>query len=276
MLARALIVPLGLVVCAAGQTPKPDAATQAAMISRIRAAALEYENRLQNFTCIQVTAMSSGPSATGSQWKPLETMETELSFVDRRWRYSILKVNGDAANVEQRNKSLDYRGYGQFSGALQRIFSPKADARFEWDHAEAGSGGNVCVFRYDVPQSTSLWVDAVDLDRVRLGLHGMIWADCESGAVMRYRTETDKGEVLRPGRVFGLPAQIKVAVGHRQDIRYGAAAIGGVEYLLPQSAVETSLFYKTWTKSEIQFQQYRKYDANSTVKFYEVEVQPGP
>jgi hypothetical protein len=29
----------------------------------------------------------------------------------------------------------------------------------------------------------------------------------------------------------------------------------------------TSLFYNTWTKVEIQYRDYRKYDANSTVTF---------
>lgn len=64
-------------------------------------------------------------------------------------------------------------------------------------------------------------------------------------------------------------------LGFRLEVRYGPATIASQEFLLPQSAVETALFYKTWTKAEIQLQQYRKYDANSTIKFDDKEIPTG-
>jgi hypothetical protein len=57
-----------LATYAAAQTSPadvPDAAAQQAMIFRMRQAALEYGDRLQNFTCLQTTARSVGPSAAG-------------------------------------------------------------------------------------------------------------------------------------------------------------------------------------------------------------------
>lgn len=266
MVARALL-PAVIVVCAAGQVPAPNAAAEEAMISRIREAAREYGDRLQNFTCVQTTARSIGPSATGPRWKPLETQELELNYVDHREHYKLLKVNGETTDLQKRIKPGYFKGSGEFGSALQNIFDLKADAKFEWDHAEAGAGGGGCVFRYRVPQSTSTIVITADLDKVRVGHHGMVWANCESGAVTRFLTETDPAEVRRVGR--------RVPIGYRLEVRYGPTTIGSLEFLLPQSSVQTALFYKTWTKAEIQFQKYRKYDANSTIKFDEGEVRQG-
>jgi hypothetical protein len=50
--------------------------------------------------------------------------------------------------------------------------------------------------------------------------------------------------------------------------------IGSTEFLLPQSAIQIALFNKTWTKAEIQFRQYRKYNANSIIKFDREEFLP--
>jgi hypothetical protein len=191
----------------------------------------------------------------------------ELTYVDHHEQYKLLKVNGETTDLQKRIKSGYFKGFGQFGSSLQNIFDPKANAKFEWDHAEARSGGGTCVFHYRVPQSTSAIVITADLDKVRVGHHGMVWANCESGGVTRFLTETDPAEVRRAGR--------RVPLGFRLEVGYGLVTIGVLEFLLPQSAVQTALFYKTWTKAEIQFQRYRKYDANSTIKFDEGEVRPG-
>jgi hypothetical protein len=168
-------------------------------------------------------------------------------------------VNGESVDPEKRIKRGPYlTPGGEFASRLLIIFDPKAHAEFEWDHDET-AGANTCVFRYSVPQATSTEVIQADADRVRVGHHGMVWADCNTGAVTRFAMETGIGEVSRSGR--------RVPLGFRTEVRYAPTAIGSQEFLLPQSATVTSLFYKTWTKVEIQYRDYRKYDANSTVTF---------
>lgn len=269
-IARHLLSPMALKTClliiqaafvgdAAAQVPAAEAPAHVAVIARIREAALAYGDRLQNFACVQTMARSIGPSADGPRWKPLETQEFELNYVDHREHYELIKVNGKATDLRKRIKPGYFRGYGQFGSALLNIFDPKTDARFEWDHAESGPLGSVCVFHYQVSPSSSNIVITADKDQVKVGHRGTIWANCDSGAVTRFVTETDSAEVHRMGR--------RVPLGYRLDVHYGPVSIGSTEFLLPQSAIQTALFYKTWTKAEIKFQQYRKYDANSTIKY---------
>ena len=257
---RLAILLATLVLCAHGQTPAPDANERKALIFRVQEAALAYLDGLQNFTCTQLLTRSAGNSPNGPHWKLLDTQEAELDYVDRKEHYTLLKVNGRTTDTAKRIKQGPYlTPGGEFGTMLQKIFNPKAQSQFEWDHEESAGATRGCVFRYNVPLATTTEVIRSDADRVPVGHHGMVWADCDTGAVTRFRIETDFGEVMRSGR--------RVPMGFRLEVHYAPVTIGPQQFLLPQKVEEVSLFYKTWTKVEIQFEQYRKYDANSVIKF---------
>jgi hypothetical protein len=259
---RLAILPATIVLSVHGQTPAPDAIEVKAIVFRMQEVALAYADRLQNFTCTRLVTRNAGSSADGPHWKKLDSQESVIEYVDHKERSEIVKVNGETIDPAKRIKRGPYfTPGGEFGSMLQKIFDRKAQAEFAWEHEETSSGLRTCVFRYTVQQATSTEVIQADADRVQLGHHGMVWADCFTGAVMRFRIETDLGEMVRSGR--------RIAIGSRIEVRYAPVTIGAQEFLLPQSAVENSLFYKTWTKLDIRFEQYRKYDANSVIKFGE-------
>jgi hypothetical protein len=234
-------------------------ANSQALAARMKEYALAYTDRLRDFVCLQVQERSIGNSPAATHWKRLETQESVLEYINHKEHYNLLKVNGETLDPEKRIKRGHFIPGGEFGSFLWLIFKPEAQATFEWDHEETLPGGRACAFRYTVPQSTSTYVMTADADHVRLGHHGMVWADCETGAVTHFRIETDIGEVMR--------GKTHVPLGERMEVRYAPATVGSEEFLLPQSAEVMGLFYKTWTKSEIRFEQYRKYDANSTIRF---------
>jgi hypothetical protein len=256
------ILPSVIVLAAHGQTPAPGTIESKAIVARMHEAALAYADCLQDFTCTRFLTRSAGSLLDGPHWRRLDTQEAVIAYVDHTEHADIVKVNGETVDLAKHIKRGPYfTPGGEFGGMLQKIFDRKAQAEFQWDHDEASSGLRTCVFRYNVPQATSTEIIQADADRVRLGHHGMVWADCLTGAVIRFRIETDIGESARSGR--------RVPVGFRIEVRYAPVTIGTQEFLLPQSAVETSLFDKTWTKLEIRFEQYRKFDANSVIKLGE-------
>ena len=250
-LAGAILV-FGIV--AHGQTRDSDQ-----VLSRMKEAARVYADRLQDFVCTQLQKRSTGASPTGTHWKLLETQESVLEYVNHKEHYSVLKVNGETLDPEKRIKRGHFIPGGEFATMLRKIFDPKAEAAFEWDHDETSGATHVCIFRYNVPQATSTLVMHADADNVQLGHHGMVWADCDTGAVTRFRIESDVKEVIR--------GKTHVPLQHRMEVLYAPATIGSQEFLLPQSVDESVLFYKTWTRVEIQFREYRKYDANSVIRF---------
>ena len=177
----------------------------------------------------------------------------------------LRRAQGEQPTDEDKRKVTTEKGVkpgyfnsGEF-GALQMVFDPKAKAEFEWDHSEVSEGKRLCVFRYQIAKASTNYVFYADGDRVPVGHHGLVYADCDAGMVMRFHMETDTGFVRRSGR--------DVPLGYELDVRFALTTIAGQDFLLPQVAESTALFYKTLAKAEVKFQQYRKYDTNSTITF---------
>jgi hypothetical protein len=263
---RAVPLVFALALCASAQTPAPDAATQTAMIARMRDAALNYAGRLQDFVCTQFMTRSVDSSGAGKHWKLLETQELDLGYITHKEHYRLVKVNGKTTGLEKRVKNGYWRPGGEFGTFLERIFDPKAASEFEWNHDESPAGERVCVFRYRVPLSTSNFIINADMDHVQVAYSGFVTADCDTGMVNRIQLETAPASVIRRGR--------DTAIGMQLDLHYGLTAIGPKEFLLPQQAIEIAPFGKTLIKAEIRFEQYRKYDSDSNITFDDGPIKP--
>ncbi|HVO98756.1 MAG TPA: hypothetical protein VMT15_11850 [Bryobacteraceae bacterium] len=240
--------------CAYGQPSDWDA-----FVARVRAAALAYDGQLADFLCIQTTRRSADNSGSGKHWKLLETQVVEVAYVGHREKYRLISVNGKDKAPDKAVKRGYFTPGGEFGSFLKRIFEPRANAQFSWDHEEFPGGKRVCVFRYQVARSSTTMVMQADLDNVPLAHHGVVYVECDTGAVLRFQTESEEASVQRNGRA--------VAVGQKCDVRYVPAKIGGKEFLLPQTADEIAIFGKGLTRAEISFDRYRKYEASSTITF---------
>jgi hypothetical protein len=255
---RALLFSLATILLGYGQVPAPDGAGQQAIISRMKEAAASYNVRLQDFLATQTMTRSTASTGANPRWKVLETQESELSYVGHKVNSKLLKVNGKTTNLDKEVK----RGYFIFSdefGALQRVFDPKANPEFEWDHVELSEGKRLCVFRYRIAKANTNFVFYSDGDKTPAAHHGLVSADCDTGMVMQFHLETESATVRRAGR--------DVPLGYELNVRYAFTAIAGQEFLLPQVAEAISLFNTRLTKAEVKFQQYRKYDSSSTITF---------
>ncbi len=255
-----------LSLSAPGQVPTPDAAAQQAMIARMRDAAINYADGLQDFLCTQLTTRSADSSGAGKHWKLLETRELELGYIEHKEHYRLLSVNGKTTDPEKGVKKGYFIPHGEFGTSLRWIFDPKAAAEFEWDHEEASAGKRSCIFRYRVPVATTTYTMRADADRVKLAHHGFVTADCDTAAVTRIQIETDRASVRRNGQ--------NLTIGMQLDLRYGPTTIADREFLLPLEAVEIAPFGRTLTKVQIQFRQYRKYEASSNIIWDDQPAKP--
>jgi hypothetical protein len=229
------------------------------MIARIREAAINYGDGLENFSCTQDTERSTDNESKGKRWKRLDSLEHQVDYVDHHERYRLLKVNGKTNDLAKRVKLGHFLPGGEFGSRLRHIFVPIAEAKFTWDRDDEISGRRACVFRYRVAQETSTMAMQVNQQSITLGHHGFVHADCETGVVLRIEIETEPAWAWLGGRRNEIGAQV--------DLRYGMATIGGKEFLVPIEAVEIARFDKTLTKADIKFKDYRKYDADSSIRF---------
>jgi hypothetical protein len=258
-LARWFLFTAALTVLAAGVADAQDAPDHLALIVRMREAALTYGDRLQDFICTQITTRSADKSGSGRHWKRLEVQESELSYVAHREHYKVLKVNGQSEDPDAKIKKGYYSSSGEFGTALRRIFDPKVNAEFKWDHDVIEGGKRLCVFRYDVTRASSTYGVRAGADHLVLAHHGFAHADCESGAVVRIQMDTEPRSVIRSGHEVVLSVQL--------DVRYRPVLIGTREFLLPESAESIARYGTMLTKADIQFQSYRKFQADSKMIF---------
>ena len=242
-----------LAVAAQAQLPAPDKAAQETILSRIRETAIAYADRLQDFICIQATTRSGSDNPSHPHWKTLETLTQELTYFNHRESLKLLTVNGGAPGAAAKIKTGYYQPGGEFGSYLLKVFSPAAQAQFEFEGVESSSAAPVCVFRYRVPLATSTWSVTANGDEIRLAHHGRVHADCQTGAVLQLELETEFTD-HKP-------------VGIQADLHYSPVAIGTTEFLLPAKVEEIARYHSRLTKVAMEFRDHRKYSADSVVTF---------
>jgi hypothetical protein len=257
--ARAGLLLAALVYPAAFAQTVPAPADPQALIERARAYALAYSKSLANFTCTRLITRSADDSTTGNRYKQLETQEGELRYVDRKETYEVQKINGETTKLDKHVKKGYFIPGGEFGASLAKIFAPQAKAEFTFDRAETSQGRPSCIFRYNVPQSTTTYGITADGTGYPLAHHGVVHVDCETGAVTNFRIESDTPTVVFKGH--------KIVIGNNLEVHYTLTSIGDKQFLLPQDAGEVNRFHKRLTKVDIQFRGYRKFDSTSTVTF---------
>ena len=130
--------------------------------------------------------------------------------------HTLLKVNGRPPEAGQKISGGYFHPGSEFGSYFRKVFDSAAHAEFVWDHEEQSNGRRLCIFRYRVPLFTSTWSVTANGDEIRMGHHGFVHADCETGGVMRLQLETEISE--------------RKPVGIQADIHYGPVVIGSMEF----------------------------------------------
>jgi hypothetical protein len=236
----------------------PDANQQREILAHISQVALRYKGHLPDFSCTEVIDRSradSGQIGSGSapQWKHQDTLEVAAGYLDDQAVYKLLKVNGKPPGFHPFENGLGSQGVLGAALVPNHIFDPRVRARFNWLKEEIRQGKLLYVFTYEVAPFLKLKDGSKE---VTVGFHGYFSADPETGMILSRHQEMDSPPDYR------YPQYIT-------DIEYGPVTISGVEMVLPVKASENVREGKHLMRNEIQFVNYRKYSADSTVTFGE-------
>jgi hypothetical protein len=237
--------------------PPPDSIEVARILHEIVENAREYAKGLPDYLCLQVTRRHFDPTGT-ENWRLYDTVQEQLSYVDHHESYKVTMVNGRAvANMEHQQLGGSTLS-GDFGSFYSEIFAPETETEFDWDHWATLRGKRMYVFAFRIPQSRSHFTISSSEAHGRVitaGYHGLIYADRDSGKVMRYRLECDDIPPDYPVK------DVKV------DVNYDYVDIAGQKYVLP---LKTELHsrdgrYLTWNEAE--FHLYRKFGTESNIIF---------
>lgn len=245
-LALALIV-LAPVISA---QPAPDARALDELLVRIKSSAMRYQGHLPDFTCAEITVRKEDSSGNGANWRPLDTFEELVSFASSgKVSKRLVKKNGRPTTKSSPGGLVENV---VLSTAIvpRNIFGGKAQPKFDWDHWETRSGHRIAVVAYQAVGEN--YPDGKT--RYELKVTGRIIFDDTSGSLVRMESSS----VGPPGYPF---AEVRI------EIDYAPLTISDKELILPTKAVMTTVRGKRRYRSEIQFSGYRKYQADSTLRF---------
>jgi hypothetical protein len=244
--------------------PPPTSEEQAAIIDDVRQYALSYTDGLPDFICTQVTRRFGAPlpgtkygGAAGSdpRWQLVDTLQIRLSFFEKREHYVVVLMNSAIVNQDY-NKVGGSKAFGEFGSMMREIFEPATEARFGWDHWGVLRGKRVMAFNYHVRLDRSHFQIAVD-DKLRIttAYRGVVEVEPDTHAVVRIIQEAEN---IPPD--FPMKETSDVLDYDYQDL-------SGHTFLLPLKSKVLMQTMDGMSRLEEEFRLYRKYSADSDIKF---------
>lgn len=246
----------GRPVLAAPTSLPPSTSTASAppedLIERARITAYEFGATLPNFICDQLTMRSTSGTKV-ADWRMRDRVEVELLYVDGKEDYRNIRINGKALKKGSPEDSGTW-STGEFGTTLLDIFSSTTNAKFTKKVASSASGMDAIVYDYTVEQPNSHW--EIRYGRtVKPAYKGSLWIDPRSARVLRIEMQARN-----------LPADYEMDT-IELVVDYNFVTIAGQKYLMPYKSENLACFRGTFncTKNEIQFRNYRKFGAESTI-----------
>ncbi len=243
--------------------PKPPAAPppsddiQREILGEIRDYAENYTKHLPNFFCVEVTHQYIDPNG-GQNYQHAGIILAKLGYNDGQERYNVYSLNGKLVDTSMDNvKTGGATSQGEFYSLMKTIFDPVSEAEIHWDHWARLRGRTMAIFNYFIDSAHSIWYieDKNSDQRIKTAYRGLIYADPHTGEIDRIRFEA-----------VDIPKSFPISATS-EILDYDLVAISGQQFVLPLTA---KLFMKDGresSKNEIEFRLYRKFDADTFIKY---------
>jgi hypothetical protein len=234
--------------------PPPPPAQQSRIIDEARQIALGYTKSLPDFICLQVTRRYYDPS--GLEFFQLaDTVAARLSYFDQKEDYKVVSVNGALTDVRY-DQLGGATSTGEFGTLLKEIFEPATEAKFTWERWAKLRGRVAHVYTYEVRQAKSKWHISWQrqLDYVP-AYRGLLYIDRDVPVVLRVTLEAQ-----------GIPPSFPIQEA-RTMLDYDYTDIAGRDFLLPMRAEMRMREGKILVKNSVEFRNYRKFGADTTITF---------
>ena len=240
---------------AAQDPPPPDAADQKKILADATSYAFNHERNLPDFLCNQTTRRFEDYGGR-EEWRPIDIIVERLTYVEHREDYKVIEINGIPSNIAH-DKLGGASSSGEYGSVMKGIFAPETEAQFTWQTWFTLRGHRMHVYAYRVAADKSDYHVMVPLESKDLvtAYHGLIFIDDRQHYVHRITLHAD-----------GIPPGFPI-----QDVSlmldYDYTRIGNSDYLLPLTFELRSREGKVGIKNDVDYDDYRKFSADSVVTF---------
>jgi hypothetical protein len=225
------------------------------VIREAREAVTTFTSTLPAYLVDQVTNRYFS-TAIPARWQQIDVVTAELAYRDGKEDYRNIKINGAPANYPPERSGA--WSTGEFSTTLQDLMSLPTNAAFRRRGEDRASGRPAIVYDYKVALGNSHWEMVSPDDRhIRPAYQGAIWIDRETRRVLRIEQRTEDLPQDFPFRSV------------EAVLEYSFFPIEGSTHLLPSHGENSSCMRGSGTcsRNTIDFKNYRKFSAESTVRY---------
>jgi hypothetical protein len=250
----------------------PTSEEQAAILGDVREYALNYSDTLPDFICTQVTRRFAAPGTKYSglmgedpRWQLQDTLQIRLSYFEKHEHYVVVLMNNSIVNKDY-DKVGGSKAFGEFGTMMREIFEPSTETRFAWDHWATLRGKRVMVFNYHVRLDHSKFQIGVEEGHLRIttAYRGLVEVEPDTHAVMRIVQEAED-----------IPSYFPMK--ETKDILdYEYQDLSGHTFLLPLKSQVLMKTNEAVVRLDEEFRLYRKYSADSEIKFDTEPIAPLP
>jgi hypothetical protein len=238
----------------------PDAFEQKRVLSDTTEFVIHHEINLPNFICNQVTRRYQDFNGR-SGWRPIDIIVERLTYFDHKEDYKVMEVNGRPSNLPH-NQLHGASSSGEFGSVLKGIFAPDTEAQFNWQTWFKLRGRRMYVFSYTVRKDRSNYHIVVPESSTDLvtAYHGLLFIDGTRHFVHRITLNAD-----------GVPPSFPIQdVSRARDYEY--TRIGDADYLLPLTFELRSREGNALIKNDVDYENYRKFGADTNIRFGEADA----
>jgi hypothetical protein len=250
--------------------PKPPSAKeQAEILDAMRDYAKNYTEKLPNYVCVQTTHRKLEPTEMLYQkgYRGYSTagdvIQELLTFYDHMETYKVEMVNGKAVTNVTHEGLGGVRSSGEFGTMMRQIFDGDTGTEFAWDSWHTLRGKRMYAFAYHIDKEHGYSMADEEAHRSYTSAYkGLVYWDKETHAIPKITLDTVE-----------IPADFPIHEVHIA-LDYDLIKVGDLEYMLPYHYQLTSRADKVNSNSEADFKLYRKYGAEATITFGDVDPVP--
>jgi hypothetical protein len=249
--------------------PPPSSEEQARVLDAVKQYAMNYTRTLPDFICLQQTRRYVDPTGSDS-WRATDVITARLTYFEQKEDYKLVTVNNHLTTDTPYTAVGGAISTGEFGSMMREIFAPASNTRFEWDRWGKLRGRIAHVYSYRVPLADSKYSihyqsDAKDPgETIVVGYHGSIFVDRDTDTIVRITIDADD-----------IPASFPVQQA-KETLDYDFTKIGDQDFLLPLRADLRMRSAQLMTKNVLEFRLYRKFSADTSIKFDGADLPPLP
>lgn len=229
------------------------------LVRRAREAAAEFTDKLPNFVCdehvFRYRSFSRVPD-----WQMQDRVTVEVVYNNGAEDYRNVKLNGKPLKKGSPEDSGTWSS-GEFGSTLIDVLGSAREESFKYRGESFLAGADAKIYDYQVVKENAHWTIRFGKP-VRPPYTGSVYIDPKSARVLRIEMQTKQ-----------LPSDYELDTVEG-TVDYDWVLISGRKFLLPTRSENLACFKGTYNcvRNVIEFRNYRKFDAESSVMTTESEI----